>query len=58
VALTETRKENAGSLREDDYTFFWKGVTIDKDNAQSRNAGVAFAIKNFLLEFIPHSPKV
>jgi len=26
VALTETRKENAGSLREDEYTFFWKGV--------------------------------
>eukprot|EP00471_Norrisiella_sphaerica_P002986 CAMPEP_0184482774 /NCGR_PEP_ID=MMETSP0113_2-20130426/4357_1 /TAXON_ID=91329 /ORGANISM="Norrisiella sphaerica, Strain BC52" /LENGTH=101 /DNA_ID=CAMNT_0026862725 /DNA_START=448 /DNA_END=753 /DNA_ORIENTATION=- len=49
VALTETRKENAGSLRED-VTHFSGKVTIDEDSALSRNAGVDFAISNSLLE--------
>ncbi|KAG7304556.1 hypothetical protein JYU34_011506 [Plutella xylostella] len=45
AALQETRLLDEGSLREDNYTFFWKG----KDDGERREHGVGFAVHNSLL---------
>lgn len=44
VALQETRLSASGTLREEDYTFFWQG----KAPEEKREHGVGFAIKNSL----------
>ncbi|CAG4979837.1 unnamed protein product [Colias eurytheme] len=44
-ALQETRLPDGGSLREQNYTFFWKG----KDKSEPRLYGVGFAVRNDLL---------
>ena len=41
----ETRLPDSGSLRETDYTFFWKGLSQD----EPRQHGVGFAVRNSLL---------
>ena len=48
ACLQETRLPDSGSLRETDYTFFWKGLSQDKP----RQHGVGFAVRNSLLAFI------
>ncbi|XP_061728258.1 uncharacterized protein LOC133533309 [Cydia pomonella] len=48
AALQETRLADEGSLRENNYTFFWKG----KDTGERREHGVGFAVKNSLLSCI------
>ena len=48
AALQETRLASSGSLREKNYTFFWKG----REPEESRQHGVGFAIKNNLLGLI------
>lgn len=45
AALQETRLLDEGSLREDNYTFFWKG----KKDGERREHGVGFAVRNCLL---------
>lgn len=45
AALSETRIAEEGSLRESNYTFFWKGY----NTKAPRIHGVGFAIKNSLL---------
>ncbi|CAH2049808.1 unnamed protein product, partial [Iphiclides podalirius] len=45
AALQETRIEDEGSIREANYTFFWKG----KSSIENRKHGVGFAIRNHLL---------
>lgn len=45
AALQETRLPSDGSLREANYTFFWKG----KEPDEPRIHGVGFAVKNSLL---------
>ncbi|XP_073954770.1 uncharacterized protein [Choristoneura fumiferana] len=45
AALQETRIEEEGSIREADYTFFWKG----KKSSETREHGVGFAVRNHLL---------
>jgi len=45
AALQETRLPSDGSVRERDYTFFWKG----KDPSEPRIHGVGFAVRNFLM---------
>ena len=51
AALSETRIENEGSLREKrgDYTFLWKG----KPQADNRIHGVRFTIRTALLRSMP-----
>ncbi|CAH0724329.1 unnamed protein product, partial [Brenthis ino] len=48
AALQETRLADEGSLRETNYTFYWKG----KDATQVREHGVGFAIRNDLLSSV------
>lgn len=48
AALQETRIEEEGSIRESDYTFFWKG----KKSSEPREYGVGFAVRNRLLNAI------
>ena len=48
AALQETRLPEDGTVREKDYTFFWKG----KPPEEARIHGVGFAIKNSLLHTI------
>ncbi|XP_052217843.1 uncharacterized protein LOC127835421 [Dreissena polymorpha] len=48
AALQETRLSASGSLREENYTFFWKGMEPE----QPRQHGVGFAVKNTLLASI------
>lgn len=48
AALQETRLPDEGSLREANYTFYWKGKT----SAETREHGVGFAIRNDLLPAI------
>ncbi|XP_045457359.1 uncharacterized protein LOC123667510 [Melitaea cinxia] len=48
AALQETRLPDEGSLREQNYTFFWKG----KDSNEHREHGVGFAVHNTLLNAI------
>ena len=48
AALQETRLLEDGSIRERNYTFFWKGKEAD----HKREHGVGFAVKNSLLGFI------
>ena len=43
--LQETRLPDCGSLRETDYTFFWKGLSQD----EPRQHGVGFVVRNPLL---------
>lgn len=45
AALQETRLLDEGSIREDNYTFFWKG----KNDGERRDHGVGFAVRNCLL---------
>ena len=45
AALQETRFADDGSVREKDYTFFWKG----KAKEERREHGVGFAVKSSLL---------
>ena len=48
AALQETRLAETGSLREKDFTFFWRGKAAD----ETREYGVGFAVKNSLLNMI------
>ena len=48
AALQETRLPDNGSLKEESYTFFWKGQSAD----ERRDYGVAFAVRNTLLKKI------
>ena len=48
AALQETRLADSGSLREKDFTFFWRG----KSPEEVREDGVGFAIRNTLLSMI------
>ncbi|XP_063605235.1 uncharacterized protein LOC134780428 [Penaeus indicus] len=48
AALQETRLPSSGSLREENYTFFWKG----KEPDEPRIHGVGFAVKNSLLKSV------
>ena len=48
AALQETRLSGTGSLREKNYTFFWKGKAAD----ESRLHGVGFAVHNSLLSSV------
>ena len=48
AALQETRLADEGKIREADYTFFWRG----KASTEHRIHGVAFAVRNTLLEYI------
>ena len=41
-ALQETRLPDTGSIKEDHYTFFWKGKTVDDTR---EHGGVGFAVK-------------
>ena len=45
AALQETRLPSNGSLKEEDYTFFWQG----KAQEEHRVHGVGFAVRNSLL---------
>ncbi len=48
AALQETRLPSNGSLREQDYTFFWQG----KEPEEPRIHGVGFAVRNSMLSSI------
>lgn len=48
AALQETRLADSGTLKEKDYTFFWKG----KQSDEPREHGVGFAVKNSLLSTV------
>nr|XP_049705654.1 transposon TX1 uncharacterized 149 kDa protein [Helicoverpa armigera] len=48
AALQETRLSDEGSLREDNYTFFWKG----RESGERRDYGVGFAVRNDILNCI------
>ena len=48
AALQETRLAGQGSIKENDYTFFWHGKSID----ERREHGVGFAVKNTLLQSV------
>ncbi len=48
AALQETRLPSSGSLREQDYTFFWQG----KEPEEPRIHGVGFAVRNSMLSSI------
>lgn len=48
AALQETRLPDTGSLKENDYTFFWQG----KQESETREYGVGFAVKNTLLDTV------
>ena len=45
AALQETRLLSSGSIREEDYTFYWQG----KASGEHRMHGVGFAVRNSLL---------
>ena len=45
AALQETKLASSGSLREENYTFFWKG----REPEEPRQHGVSFAVRNDLL---------
>ncbi|XP_061707843.1 uncharacterized protein LOC133518227 [Cydia pomonella] len=46
AALQETRIEDEGSLRETNYTFYWKG----KSSTETREHGVGFAVRNHIID--------
>ena len=48
ATLQETRLPSNGSLREQDYTFFWQG----KETDEPRPYGVGFAVRNSLLSAV------
>lgn len=48
AALQETRLAESGTLREKDYTFFWRGKRAD----ERREHGVGFAVRNTLLKLV------
>ena len=48
ATLQETRLADSGSLRENDYTFFWQG----KSPTEHREHGVGFAVRNTMLKMI------
>ena len=48
AALQETRLASSGSLKEQDYTFFWQG----KEPEEPRIHGVGLAVKNSLLSAV------
>ena len=45
AALQETRLADTGTIKEKDYTFFWRGKAAD----EIREYGVGFAVKNSML---------
>lgn len=51
ATLQETRLADSGTLRENDYTFYWHG----KDSDEPREHGVGFAVKNTLLKIVEPS---
>ena len=53
AALQETRLSGTGSLREKNYTFFWKGKAAD----ESRLHGVGCAVHNSLLSSVEPPPQ-
>ncbi|KAI8512329.1 hypothetical protein Bbelb_089680 [Branchiostoma belcheri] len=53
AALQETRLPSNGSLREEDYTFFWQG----NEPEEPRMHGVGFAVRNSLLSSVEPSPE-
>ena len=48
AALQETRLAGSGTLREKEYTFFWRGKSAE----EVREHGVGFAVRNSLLNMI------
>ena len=48
ATLQETRLADSGSLKENDYTFYWQG----KSSNEPREHGVGFAVRNTLLSMI------
>ena len=48
AALQETRLADSGQIREQDYTFFWKGRAAE----ETRIHGVGFAVKNTLIQSV------
>ena len=48
ACLQETRLADSGTLREENYTFFWKGKPLE----ENRLHGVGFAVKNTLMASI------
>ncbi|XP_066302904.1 uncharacterized protein [Branchiostoma lanceolatum] len=48
AALQETRLADSGTLKEQDYTFYWQG----KGSNEPREHGVGFAVKNTLLRMV------
>ena len=48
AALQETRLAESGSVKEDNYTFYWQGLA----ESERRLHGVGFAVKNKLLSKI------
>ncbi|XP_066294596.1 craniofacial development protein 2-like [Branchiostoma lanceolatum] len=48
AALQETRLADSGTLKEQDYTFYWQG----KGCNEPREPGVGFAVKNTLLRMV------
>ncbi|XP_019625432.1 PREDICTED: uncharacterized protein LOC109470795 [Branchiostoma belcheri] len=53
AALQETRLPSNGSLREEDYTFFWQG----NEPEEPRMHGVEYAVRNSLLSSVEPSPE-
>lgn len=53
AGLQETRLEDTGSVREGSYTIFWSGLP----EGERRHAGVAFAIRNELVDELMLTPK-
>ena len=48
AALQETRLAGQGTIKENSYTFFWHGKSID----ESRERDVGFVVKNTLLQSV------
>ena len=48
VGLQETRLAESGSIKEKDYTFYWKGESVN----ERREHGVGFAVRNNLLKMV------
>ena len=48
ATLQETRLADSGSLKENDYTFYWQG----KSSNEPREHGVGFAVRNTLMSMI------
>ena len=53
AALQETCPAGSGTLKEKDYTFFWKGKSAE----EHREHGVGFAVRNSLLKMVEPGDK-